>query len=218
MPGEALDAILELTPGRKMRGTIAGESTDKQKAQSSAAVIEISMFRFGNAKSLAKAKSNRDRDKLDEAKRDQKDVEEEEDRKIREARERAAPRSGNIEQDYRFQVTKQLEKSTPHLMQAFFSNSYKPKRQESNSFKEAKITVRKVTSTGPKEFLSLTFRGVYIVGYELQTMGKEPPEETVEFCFKTCEMKYTQQESSGEMGQSSVMGWNFVDQKEMSAS
>src|SRR5580704_16234959 len=112
MPDDSLDAILELTRSRKMRAPIGGESTDAQKSGSAAsAVLEVSRVRFGSAKALSKAKAQDERAKLDEAKRDEKDAEEEETRKVHEARDRSAPRSGKIEQDYRFQVVKQVDKT-----------------------------------------------------------------------------------------------------------
>ena len=156
---------------------------------------------------------------MDEAKREQIEEEEEDAKHVRDARERPTGKTGDKEQDYRFQITKQIDKASPILMQAYFSNSFKPKRQESNSFAEAKLIVRKTGGGGSKShkvFLSLTFRGVYIVGYELETMGKDPPQETIDFCFQTCEMNYARQLASGEVAKNpKIKGWNFVAQQEL---
>jgi type VI protein secretion system component Hcp len=219
MAKEAIDAFIELTPSKKMRGGMSGEAQGADKsADSTVATIEISFFRVGSAKALAKAKALRDRDKLDESKKDELE-EKEEDSEIRIARERPSVRTGKTEEDYRFQITKEVEKSSPFLMQAFLSNSYKPKRKEYNSFSDAKVTVRKLghSAKAPKAFLEITFRGVYIVGYEIETKAKEPPEETVEFCFQTCEIKYTAQAMSGELSSSNsnIKGWNFKAQQEL---
>jgi type VI protein secretion system component Hcp len=219
MAKEALDAFIELTPSKKMRGSIAGEAQGTGKPSDSTVVtIEISFFRVGSAEALAKAKALRDRDKLDEGKRDELE-EKEEDSEVRIARERPSVRTGDVTKDYRFQITKEVERTTPFLMQAFLSNSYKPKRREYNSFSEAKVTVRKLghTTKQPTPFLEISFRGVYVVGYEIETQGKDPPEETVEFCFQTCEIKYTSQALSGELtsSNSNIKGWNFKAQQEL---
>jgi len=221
MAKDALDAYIELTPSKKMRGSISGESQGAAKSSdSTVATIEISFFRVGSAKALAKAKALRDRDKLDEAKQDELD-EKEEDGEIRIARERPSVRTGDTSQDYRFQITKEVERSSPCLMQAFFSNSYKPKRKEYNSFSEAKVTVRKMghSTKAPTPFLEITFHGVYVVGYEFETQGKEAPEETVEFCFQTCEIKYISQAMTGELhsANSNIKGWNFKAQQELTS-
>jgi type VI protein secretion system component Hcp len=211
MAKEALDAFLELTPSRKMVAQVSGESLDSKQGDkgSSNAIIEIMSFRFGDAKSLAKAK---EADKK-AAKRSGDDDDDEPDR----AEVSAGKRTGKVEDDYRFQITKQIEKSTPYLAQAYFSNSFKPKRHDYNSFSEAKVLFRKLGAHAkhPKSFFSLTFRGVYVVGYELQTQGPEPPTETVDFCFQTCEMSYRAQSKDGTLGAPNIQGWDFVGQKEM---
>jgi type VI protein secretion system component Hcp len=216
-----LDALLELTPAKKMRSKFSGEAQDSaHQGSARSARIEITFFRFGNAKSLAKAKEQRDKDKLEESKKEQlEEHEEDANENERAARQRPTKLSGNKEQDYRFQITKQIDKASPILMQAYFSNSFKPKRQESNSFDEAKLVVRKLGGGGSKShkvYLTLTFRGVYIVGYEVETMGKEPPQETIDFCFQSCEMSYARQLKSGEVAKNpKIKGWNFVSQQEV---
>jgi type VI protein secretion system component Hcp len=211
MAKEALDAFLELTPSRKMVAQVSGESLDAKQGDKgqSKAIIEIMSFRFGDAKSLAKAK---EADKK-AAKRSGDDDDEEPDR----AEVSGGKPTGKVEDDYRFQVTKQIERSTPFLAQAYFSNSFKPKRHDYNSFSEVKVSFRKLGAHAkhPKSFFSLTFRDVYVVGYELQTQGPEPPTETVDFCFQTCEMSYRPQSKDGTLGTPNIQGWNFVGQKEM---
>ncbi|HEX4000837.1 MAG TPA: type VI secretion system tube protein Hcp [Pirellulales bacterium] len=227
MAKDVLDAFIELTPSKKMRAQIAGEAQGAGSSSgSTAAKIEITFFRFGSAESLAKAKQLRDRDKMDEGKQEELE-QKEEDSEIRIARERTSKPTGETSQDYRFQITKEIERSSPFLMQAFLSDSYKPKRKEYNSFSEAKVTVRKLghgvkqgsSQIVPQAFLEITFRGVYIVGYEIETRGKEPPEETVEFCFQTCEVKYISQAMTGELSSanSNIKGWNFKAQQELSS-
>ncbi len=210
---QALDAFLELTPSKKMTVQIAGESLDAKRGESTGdakALIEIASFRFGDAKSLAKAK---EADKKAAARGDDDDGEDPARPSVA-----GAKRTGNVEEDYRFQITKQIDKSTPFFAQAYFSNSFKPKRHEYNSFAEAKVVVRKLGSNAknPNKFFSLSFRGVYVVGYEIQTEGPEPPEETIDFCFQTCEMSYKPQAHSGAMVAAIAMGWNFVAQQALS--
>ena len=210
MAKQALDAFLELTPSRKMTAPIGGESLDaKQNAKGPGkAIIEIMSFRFGDAKSLAKAK--------EADKKAAKNQDDDDDVPTR-ADVAGAKRTGKVEDDYRFQISKQIEKSTPYLAQAYFSNSFKPKRHEYNSFSEAKISFRKLGAhtEHPKAFFTLTFRGVYVVGYEIQTQGADPPEETVNFCFQTCEMSYKPQSTDGTLGVANIKGWDFIAQKEM---
>ena len=214
MAKESLDAILELFPSREMSAHITGESLDAEWSQKSRAkaIIEIKSFRFGDAKSLAKAK---EADKK-AAKRGDDDDDDDEPPRGGVA---SGKKTGNVEDDYRFQITKDVEKATPALAQAYFSNSFKPLRQMYNSFDEATISFRKLGAhhDHPMAFFALTFRAVFIVGYELQTQGVEPPEETIDFCFQTCEMSYRPQLHDGSLGTAKVKGWNFVAQKERQA-
>ena len=211
MAKQALDAFLELKPSRKMVAQISGESLDSKQNEAgpARAIIEIMSFRFGDAKSLAKAKEA-------DKKADKRGGDDDDDEPPR-AEVAAGKKTGKVEDDYRFQITKQIEKATPLLAQAYFSNAFKPKRHDYNSFDEAKVTFRKLGahSRHPKAFFTLTFRGVYVVGYELSTQGPEPPEETLDFCFQTCEMSYKPQSQDGTLGTANVKGWNFVSQKEM---
>ncbi len=219
MAGKNLDAFLELTPAKKMRAKPASEATDSAQGSSAsqAAVMEITSFRFGNAKALSKAKEQRERDKLDDDKKEEKDNEQDDAQSVHNARQMPAKPTGNKEEDYRFEITKDIDKVSPLLMQAFFSNSYKEKRQENNSFADAKITIRRTGggSQANKPYLVFTFRGVYVVTYEFETADDESPEETIAFCFQTCEMKYSKQLASGELDSSAnIKGWNFVTQKQ----
>jgi type VI protein secretion system component Hcp len=211
MAKQTLDAILELYPSRKMSAHISGESLDSDWTQQSRAkaIIEIASFRFSDAKSLAKAKAA---DK--KASKRQGDDDEEDEPVGGEVS--IGKKTGDVEQDYRFQITKQIEKATPALAQAYFSNSFKPKRHEYNSFDEAKISFRKLGAhrKHATPFFTVTFRGVYVVGFELETQGVEPPTETIDFCFQTCEMSYREQARDGTLGTAKVKGWNFVAQKE----
>jgi type VI protein secretion system component Hcp len=220
MAKDSLDAFIELTPSKKMRGSIAGEAQGTNKTASNTALIEITFFRVGSAKSLAKAKALRDRDKLDDAKAEEVE-EKEDDGEIRIAKERMAPRTGKIEEDYQFQITKEVETSSPFLMQAYLSNSCREKRKEYNSFSDATVTVRKLghTTKQPTPFLEISFKGVYVVGYEIETQGNDPPEETVSFCFQTCEIKYISQAMTGELSSanSNIKGWNFKAQQEITS-
>lgn len=220
MAKETLNAFLELTASKKMRASFAGEAQGTTKSSDgNVARIEVTMFRFSSGAELAKAKALRDRDRLTEERQEMLD-EREEQGEARVLSQKHAPPTNDREKDYQFQITKQIDISSPFLMQAFMSNSYKPKRKEYNSFSEAKYTALKLghSKSSPKPFLEITFRNAYIVGYEIETQGKDPPEETVSFCFQECEVKYTQQEKTGEMSTSpKIKGWNFKVQQETSS-
>jgi type VI protein secretion system component Hcp len=218
MAGKNLDAFLELTPAKKMRSKPTSEASDSTHGAgaSNATTMEITSFRFGNAKALAKAKEQRERDKLDEDKKDEQDAEQDDAQSVHNARQMPAKPTGNKEEDYRFEITKDIDASSPILMQAFFSNSFKEKRQENNSFSDAKVSIRRTIggSHANKPYLVFAFRGVYIVTYEFETADDESPEETIAFCFQTCEMRYSQQMADGDLEQAYIRGWNFVTQKE----
>src|SRR5262249_29208698 len=130
MAKQALDAILELTPSSQMTAQIGGESLDASRNEKgrTQAIIEIMTFRFGDAKSLAKAK--------EADKKAAKQQGDDDDDEPTSAGVTASKKTGNVEEDYRFQITKQLETASPLLAQAYFSNSFKPKRHEYNSFDE----------------------------------------------------------------------------------
>jgi type VI protein secretion system component Hcp len=220
MAPDALNAFLELTPSKKMRSSFAGEAQGTTKTtDSNVARIEITMFRFASGAELAKAKALRDRDRLDENKQEQLE-EKEEQGEARVLTQKHASGSGKTEEDFQFQISKEIDIASPFLMQAFMSNSFKPKRKEYNSFSEAKVTVMKLghSKTSPMPYLELTFRGAHIVGYEIETRGQDPPEETVSFCFQSCEVKYTAQTKTGAMSTTSnIKGWNFKIQQELTS-
>jgi type VI protein secretion system component Hcp len=126
-------------------------------------------------------------------------------------------RTGRTDEDYCFQVRKQVDVASPFLMQAYFSNSFRGMRPEYNDFKQAKVTFRKTDAKGPKTYVTILFNDVHVVGYELETDGKSPPEETVDFCFQTCEMIYRPQAGTGALGTKNIKGWDFRQQVEFAS-
>ncbi|MDZ4818833.1 MAG: type VI secretion system tube protein Hcp [Planctomycetota bacterium] len=206
MAAEALDAYLELVPDQStMRVRIIGESKDSKEGGADAyGGIQIKSFTFGNASAITAAAKDRDEDEDDDDKKGTG--------KTKKAKAPpAGKKTGKKSQDYRFQITKSLEASSPHLMTAFFASSNKEKRPEHNNFSEARVVVRKVGSkdTRPQTYLMITFGQVSVMGYKLETEGEEPPTETVDFSFQTCEMKYRTQFEDGSLGYPVVRSWDF---------
>jgi type VI protein secretion system component Hcp len=216
---DPIDAFFELTPNGspdgKMRNSVKGETADAKKRRGgpTPAAMEITQFTFSNSKALAAMKQQEDLQELMES-RSKASGEDASEFNIPPIGKGGSQRSGKLEDDYRFQVRKQIDVASPLLMQAYFSNSHSGIRPEYNDFKLAKITFRKTDSTGPKTYLTMIFGGVYVVGYRLETEGKEPPGETVEFCFQTCEMIYRPQAKTGTLGTKNIKGWDFQNQQE----
>ncbi len=206
------DGLLELVPNKAtMKVKLTGESTDTRTRNSAtvgAAVIEISSFTFGNAKALeAVAK---------QAKAENKAGGDEDAPPVPEAEiGKGGMKSDDLDENYRFQITKQIEKASPHLMQAFMASSYKMKRKEFNDFTEARIVMRKrMGDAPPRVYLTFKFGKVKVVGYTLETQGTDPPFETVAFSFRSCEIKYQRQKDNGTLDTPIVRSWDFEAEKE----
>jgi len=215
---DAFDGFLELVPNQAtMRVRIMGETQDsKQNAGEAPKGIQINSFTFGNASAIAAAQAERD------AAKDKDEEDAEDAKKASDSSQKKPPageKTGKKDQDYRFQITKQLEASSPHLLTAFFSNSNKEKRAEHNSFSEAKLSVRKPggKDNRPATYLVISFGNVSVVGYKMETQGSDPPTETVDFSFLTCEMRYKAQLADGTLDRANIKGWDFGTKKEKTA-
>ncbi len=216
---DVFDGFLELVPNQAtMRVRIMGETQDsKQNTGDAPKGIQINSFTFGNASAIAAAQADRDA-----AKKESDEEDDDDDKKKPDAGKKKPPageKTGKKDQDYRFQITKQLEASSPHLLTAFFSNSNKEKRAEHNSFSEAKLSVRKPggKDNRPNTYLVISFGNVSVVGYKMETQGSDPPTETVDFSFLTCEMRYKAQLADGTLDRANIKGWDFGSKKEKTA-
>jgi len=211
----SFDGYLELTPNSQfMQTAIEGETTDARRSGNGrAAAIEIGSFTFGSKEAIAVATQSR-------KEKDEETGEAETEAGGEDFEPVAGERTGKQETDFRFQITKQLDRSSPFLMRAFFSNSFREKRPEFNDFSEARVTLRRrgAKSDAPHTYLTMTFLGVFVAAYEMETQGKAPPEETIEFCFQACEMKYRRQLSSGEKDVPVIGGWDFREKAEFTVS
>lgn len=201
-----------------MRNRIAGETADVKKKRSGndPAAMEVTQFTFANAKALAAMKQQEEMQELASS-RAASAGEDALDMNLPALGKLASARTGNAEEDYRFQIRKQVDIASPFLMQAYFSNSFRGMRPEYNDFKQAKLTFRKTDSRGPKTYLTILFTDVHVVGYQLETDEKSPPEETVDFCFQTCEMIYRPQIESGTLSTKNIKGWDFRKQADYSS-
>ncbi len=194
------DAFLELEA--------IGESQDSKRAEA----IAIASFTFGNSSMLEKASKQRKQQieyerNNEEEEDDFGDFDKEEDN-----------RTGKQKQDYRFQVSKEIDVASPRLMQAFFSGSKRGNRPtEFNHFKSAIVTLRRLggKSERPQTYLRFVFSQVEVVGFELETQGRSLPTEEVSFAFMTVEMEYTPQTHEGAKVQNrQLVRWNFAKQDE----
>lgn len=207
MSKDHFDGYLQLVPSKQMTTKIVGETLDARRGSSDAgepvAGIEIDSFSFGNAKSLKGKKGDDDEEMTEEEKAKQQ--------KQKEKAKEKKKKKKTIEEGYRFKVTKQLESASPTLMQAYYSNSFKRGRNKYNDFATATVIVRRAGASGerPKTYLSLTFENVRVVGYELEVEGAEPPVESLEFTFMTCEMKYRRQLKDGTLDEPKVVECDF---------
>jgi type VI protein secretion system component Hcp len=206
MAKDRFDGFLRLVPSKKMTTRIAGETQDTKKGgtdDSGTTGLEIDSFSFGNAKALSADDEDEDTD----------DKEKRAKQKAKAKRKKAAKKKKGtaVEEGYRFKVTKQLESSSPTLMQAYYSNSFNRGRTKYNDFETATVMIRRAGASGdrPKTYLTLNFKNVRVVGYELETEGPEPPVETVEFTFMECEMKYRRQFKDGTLAEPKTVTCNF---------
>src|SRR3954463_4039286 len=114
------DGFLELVPNKAtMKVRMEGETKDKRaEISGGAAVIEITSFSFGNAKALeAVAKQTKAENRAGGGEDGEAPV-------VPQIEIPGSKKSDNIDDNYRFQITKQIEKASPHLMQAFMASSY----------------------------------------------------------------------------------------------
>lgn len=207
----AFDAYLELDG--------IGESQDSKRATA----IEIGSFMFGNSSMLTRnSRLKKMRGKVQSGSKTQEENEEQlgefEDLFDTYQDKSEAKKSGRQKQDYRFQITKEIDAASPRLMQAFFSGSKRGNRPtEFNHYEKAIVTLRRLGGKAdrPSTYLRFVFGQVEVVGYELETQGREAPSETVNFAFMTVEMEYTPQTTEGtKVKDRQQAQWSFATQDE----
>jgi type VI protein secretion system component Hcp len=213
MAEKQLDAFLELMPKSSMSVRALGESLDyQQNAATTYGGIAINSFKLNSSGVGALGKSG---DKSEEVTPEQR-------KKLAEmvkwmetqkAAKNAEKNPGAKEdRNFAFEITKDIDSSSPILYRAYCSNSYMPKRPQFNAFEQAMVTFRKTGAHEdmPVVYLMMMFRDVYVSTYKFKADGAGAPEETIEFKALGCSMTYAPQASDGTMNVQPIeRGWDL---------
>ena len=111
-----------------------------------------------------------------------------------------------------FEITKQLDLSSPDLFRAYCSSHSLATREV---FETGVLTLRKATGGTRQPYLVFNFNDVVVVGYTLQIDSTAFPRETVTFSFAKIKMEYKPQKDDGTLGTPIRSGWNFIDRTSM---
>jgi type VI protein secretion system component Hcp len=94
-----------------------------------------------------------------------------------------------------FTVTKEVDKSTPVLVQTYSKNL----GINAEPYSQAIVRFRLPHAESRLVFLAMIFTGVHLTKYDVDLKGETSiPEETVEFAFKTLEIQYSPQKNTGD--------------------
>jgi type VI protein secretion system component Hcp len=96
-----------------------------------------------------------------------------------------------------FTITKDVDKSTPALVQTYSKNL----GVNSQPFSKAVLRCRLPHADSPLVFLALIFTEVHLTKYDVDLKGETSiPEETIDFAFTGLEVQYSPQTNTGEAG------------------
>lgn len=113
-----------------------------------------------------------------------------------------------------FEVTKEVDATSPYLFQAYCTTFSRRFLAEKNLYRKAEVTFRKAGkgqagNTG-EVYLTLEFEHVLLTGYSLDTKADGESEETVEFAFRICKLRYQAQSAGGEtQPPPELKGWDY---------
>lgn len=94
-----------------------------------------------------------------------------------------------------FTVTKEVDKSTPVLVQTYSKNL----GINAEPYSKAIVRFRLPHAETRLVFLALIFTEVHLTKYDVELKGETSiPEESIEFAFKTLEIQYSPQTNTGE--------------------
>ncbi|QGJ71946.1 Hypothetical protein PBC10988_36590 [Planctomycetales bacterium 10988] len=106
-----------------------------------------------------------------------------------------------------FSITKDLDKSSPALFQAYCSSS---DPAQMISFSKAKVILRRMEGTKtPYTFVTFEFEDVSVLSYSIRCTGVERPEEDIDFYFRTCTFEYVPETADG-AGSPLARIWKFA--------
>lgn len=109
-----------------------------------------------------------------------------------------------------FGVTKELDRASPALFNAYCVTYAKDKKEGINYFPRVDVIFRKVGTGDPQEYTVFEFEGVLLTSYSLQIGDDGAGKESVKFRFETCKMRYRMQEADGRLAASpEIKGWNY---------
>ena len=106
-----------------------------------------------------------------------------------------------------FQITKEMDLSSPDLFRAYCSSQDPEKR---DVFDSGTVTLRKATGKARAAFLTYTFNDVIVTSYSLDIGGDASPKETVVFSFARVRVEFRPQKATGGMGLVIKGGWDFI--------
>jgi len=190
--------ILMVIDGYNPR-TVEGESTDDNYT----GAIELRTFSFGGPTKGREKSSNRSTTDLSQVMDRKQKFENDEDGEDN--------KPDKIRTTIEFDVTKDMDYSSPVLLQAFCKNL----TAESEPFKKVVIYCRLPGSPSPIVAVEVTFRNVYIVNFSMDVSGSDSvPTEKIKFVFDELELKYSPQKTSGDAAPPGIFGFNFKDKKQ----
>jgi type VI protein secretion system component Hcp len=115
------------------------------------------------------------------------------------------------EEACQFQITKQLDWSSPDLFQAYCSVQNPEKKIV---FDSAVVSLRKTTGGDLATFLEFHFSDVSVASYTLEVSADAMFKETISLSFGRCRMEYKPQNASGGFDTPVKSGWSFLDRSE----
>lgn len=107
-----------------------------------------------------------------------------------------------------FQVTKEMDISSPDLFRAYCSAQDLENR---DVFDSATLTLRKATGKTRTAFLTYTFNDLVVVGYTLNIEGDAAPKETVVLSFGKIRVQFRPQKATGALAPVKKGGWDFIN-------
>ena len=172
MANAAIDAYLILRKG-KGSPTISGETLDKEFDPKEA--VQLKKFRLASQQSFTE------------------DDEEEE------PSTETSPEPENDKPYFVFSIEKEIDSATTQLFQAYCDHAKDTTNAKKDGvFSEGLVYLRKASGGKALKYVIFQFKEVYIKTWSLKNTDEDAlPEETIEFCFKTCTIQYYPQTADG---------------------
>lgn len=216
MPGEWCDGFLQLV---KSGQPVVGESTDMDYPES----IEVLSFKFGNSSGFGDTAEFFAAQKVGDRRGVAMSRAQDNDGSIGLASlfggEDDAPEYSEKELDQyqgkdlsevdscSFQITKEMDISSPDLFRAYCSAQDLEHR---DVFDSGTLTLRKATGKTRAAFLTYTFNDLVVIGYSLEIGGDASPKETISLSFAKIRAMFRPQKATGALAPVIKGGWDFI--------